>query len=55
MQKKFIYLGMIIGSIVGGYAPELFGASVFSFASIFTGALGAFIGIYIGYKIDENI
>ena len=55
MQKQFIFLGMIVGSIVGGYMPELFGVSLFSFTSIFTGALGAFIGIDMGYKIGQNL
>jgi uncharacterized membrane protein YeaQ/YmgE (transglycosylase-associated protein family) len=50
MDKKTIMLGMIAGSIVGGYIPTLFGASAFSIASVITGAIGAFIGIWLTYR-----
>lgn len=44
---------MSVGSIVGGYAPLLWGGSTFSLSSILLGALGGFLGIYAGYKISE--
>ena len=49
-----IFLGMIVGSIVGGYAPVIFGAGIFSTTSIITGVIGGLLGIYIGYKITQN-
>jgi phage tail tape-measure protein len=54
MQKQFIFLGLIVGSMVGGYAPMLFGAGLFSVTSIITSTIGGFLGIYIGYKIGQN-
>jgi len=54
MQRQFIFLGMIVGSIIGGYLPALFGVSVFSVISILTGALGDLIGIYIAYKLTRD-
>jgi phage tail tape-measure protein len=54
MQKKMIFLGMIVGSIAGGYAPVIFGVGIFSITSIITSVLGGFLGIYIGYKISTN-
>lgn len=54
MLKLFVGVGMIVGSIVGGYLPMLWGASIFSLTSIITSAIGALLGIYIGYKFGQN-
>jgi len=54
MLKLFVGLGMIVGSIAGGYIPVLFGAGFFSLSSIITSAIGGLLGIYIGYKIGQN-
>lgn len=45
---------MILGSVVGGYVPVLFGAGFFSLTSIITSALGGILGIYVGYKISQD-
>lgn len=50
MDKKVIMLGMVFGSIIGGYIPTLFGASIFSFSSIIFTAIGGFLGIWVAYK-----
>ena len=52
-SKKLIGLGMVVGSMAGGYLPVLFGASGFSFTSLLTSALGAVAGIYIAYKLTQ--
>jgi uncharacterized membrane protein YeaQ/YmgE (transglycosylase-associated protein family) len=52
MMKTLIFTGMIVGSFVGGYLPVLWGGSVFSISSILWSAVGAFAGIWIGYKIS---
>lgn len=52
-QKKLISLFLVIGSVVGGYIPALWGANMFSLSSLFLSALGGFLGIYIGYKLGE--
>lgn len=44
---------MVVGSIIGGYAPELFGISAFSFTSLLTSALGALAGIWLGYRLTR--
>jgi len=48
----FIWLGLLIGSIVGGYIPILWGGSLFSIASILCGTVGGLFGISAGYKIS---
>lgn len=43
-------LAMIIGSTVGGYLPTIFGAGVFSLASIICGGVGGIFGIWLSAK-----
>lgn len=50
MEKKIIIFGMVIGSIVGGYVPVLFGANGFSVLAVITSAIGALIGIWLAFK-----
>jgi hypothetical protein len=52
-SKKLIMLGMVVGSIVGGYVPCLFGVSAISFTSLFTSTIGATLGIWLGYKFGR--
>ena len=41
------------GGWLGGYVPALWGADYFSFSSIIFGGLGAFLGIYIAFKLTH--
>jgi uncharacterized membrane protein YeaQ/YmgE (transglycosylase-associated protein family) len=50
-RKTTIRVGLLVGSFVGGYIPLLWGASAFSFSSVIFGAIGASLGVYVGYKI----
>jgi len=55
MSSKAIFmLGMIVGSIIGGYLPVLFGASFLSMWSLFGSAVGGLLGIWIVYKIYSD-
>lgn len=51
---KAVMVGMMIGSIVGGYIPLLWGDSAFSMTAVFTSAIGGFLGIFISYKISST-
>jgi hypothetical protein len=55
MTGKLVMLGMIIGSIVGGYIPLLWGDGVLSMSSVLFSALGGFAGIWMGYKIGSRM
>ena len=52
-SKKLIYLGMIVGSFVGGFVPTIWGDSYFSFSSIIFTAVGGFAGIWLGLKLSR--
>ena len=53
MEKKLIWLGMFVGSSLGGYLPSLWGDSIFSLWSILLSAIGGFLGIWIGYRLSN--
>jgi uncharacterized membrane protein YeaQ/YmgE (transglycosylase-associated protein family) len=52
-SKRTIWILMMVGGFVGGYIPSLWGAPGFSFASIFGNAMGAILGIWIGFKLTR--
>ncbi len=51
VSKKVITLGMVVGSLVGGFLPSLFGFNGM-FTSLLTSSIGAVIGIILAYKIE---
>ena len=54
MPTKFmVFMGMIIGSIIGGYIPTFFGVGLMSYASVLFSGIGAILGIWIGYKFGN--
>ncbi|MGB7259326.1 MAG: hypothetical protein WBD48_14725 [Pseudolabrys sp.] len=44
-----IWLGVLIGSTIGGFIPELWGAGLFSYSSVLLSTVGALAGIWFGY------
>ena len=53
-SRSFIWIGVFVGSTVGGFIPELWGASFLSFSSVLLTAAGGFAGLWVGYKITQN-
>jgi hypothetical protein len=51
MSKKWIMLGMFVGSTAGSFIPSIWGASAFSLTSFFFAMLGGLFGIWAGYKV----
>jgi len=54
-SKLFIWIGMFVGSAIGGYIPTLWGESYFSLSSVILTAVFAVIGIWVGYRLGENL
>lgn len=44
---------MAIGSTVGSNIPLIWGAGFLSFSSVILGAVGAMIGVYIAFRINN--
>lgn len=53
-SKTLVYIGMVIGSIIGSYIPVLFGAGLFSYISVLFSGIGGILGIWIGLKLSNS-
>ena len=54
MPAKFlVFIGMTIGSIIGGYIPVLWGAGLLSYSSVLFSGIGGILGVWIGYKFSD--
>lgn len=51
--KSVIWIGMFIGSAIGGLIPSLWGADLFSMSGIFWSSVGAIVGIYVAFKLVD--
>lgn len=51
--KSLIWIGMFVGSTIGGSLPLLWGASMISFSSIIFTAVGGMLGIWAGFKLSR--
>jgi hypothetical protein len=54
-RKTLIWIGLAIGSTVGGLVPSLWGDSVFSFSSVILTAVGGLLGIWGAVKLSQRI
>jgi hypothetical protein len=51
--KSMVWIGLAIGSTIGGFIPMLWGADMISFSSIIFSGLGGIAGIYIFFKMSQ--
>jgi len=51
--RPLVWIGMAVGSTLGGFIPNLWGAGMFSISGIFFSGVGAIAGIYIGFKMSQ--
>jgi hypothetical protein len=47
------WIGIGVGSTIGGLIPSLWGADIFSISSIIWSGIGAMAGIWIGYQLNH--
>jgi predicted MFS family arabinose efflux permease len=50
-SRSAIWLGVLIGSTIGGFIPELWGAGMFSYSGVLLSGVGGFIGLWIGANL----
>jgi hypothetical protein len=55
MNRLFIWMGLFIGSTIGGLLPQLWGAGIFSLSAMVLSFLGGLAGIWAGYKIGKSM
>lgn len=51
MTKTFTWLGLLVGSTLGGLAPMLWGDDMLSVAGLLLSVVGGIAGILAGYRI----
>jgi outer membrane lipoprotein SlyB len=52
-RKTMIMIGMIIGSVAGGYLSGLLGADAFSLTSLLGSVAGGILGIWIAFQLTR--
>jgi uncharacterized membrane protein YeaQ/YmgE (transglycosylase-associated protein family) len=53
--RHLVWIGVLVGSAVGGWLPTLWGDGAFSMSGIIFSTIGGLVGIYTGYKISTWI
>ena len=51
--KRAIMIGMIAGSVLGGWLPTLWGDSGFSMSAVIGSTFGGLAGIWAGWRITR--
>jgi len=52
-RKTLIWVGLTVGSAIGGYLPALWGGGVIAFSAVVVRAAGGIVGIWLGYRFGE--
>lgn len=54
MNKTALFsLGALIGGVIGGYIPSLWGADLLSGWGILLSTLGGFAGVWVTYRLSK--
>jgi hypothetical protein len=51
-MRARIWLGVLIGSVIGGFIPDLWGAGLFSYYAVLFSGIGGLVGLWFGYKMS---
>lgn len=52
--RSWVWLGLFIGSTIGGFLPALWGGSLLSVAAVIASAVGGIAGIWAGYELHKR-
>lgn len=55
MDKRVLWLCLAIGSTLGGFVPEAWGASAFGVASLLGGVVGGVAGVWVAARLSDLI
>ncbi len=53
--KKWVWLGMLVGSSVGGFVPMIWGDSALSVSGFILSFVGGIGGIWAGYECHKRL
>jgi hypothetical protein len=52
-MRTYVWLGILIGSTIGGLIPEFWGGDMFSYSGLLLSTVGAFVGLWLGFKLGH--
>jgi dipeptide/tripeptide permease len=52
-MRAYIWIGILIGSTIGGLIPGLWGGDMFSYWGLLLSGVGAFVGLWLGFKLGS--
>jgi hypothetical protein len=55
MTKKFVWIGLFLGSTVGNLLPLLWGGDAISISGFVFSILGGIVGIWLGYRCAQSL
>ena len=53
MTKKAVWMGMFVGSTIGGFIPMLWHASMLSMSGIVMSTVGGIAGVWAVYRLGR--
>jgi len=51
MDRRVVWLFVLVGSTLGGLAPEVWGGSAFGLASLTLASLGGVGGVWVAFRL----
>jgi len=51
VDKRLMWIFVVVGSTIGGFLPEVWGGSAFGFASLLFASLGGIAGVWCAAKL----
>lgn len=48
-----IWIGILVGSTIGGLIPELWGGDLISYSGVLLSGVGAFMGLWLGSRASR--
>jgi len=55
MTKKFVWIGLFVGSAIGNMVPMLWGGDAISISGVLFSTVGAIVGIWVGYRLGQSM
>ena len=52
-MRSAIWIGIFIGSTIGGFIPELWGDDMLSYSGVLLSGVGAFVGLWLGARASR--
>jgi hypothetical protein len=55
MTKKFVWIGLLVGSTLGNMLPVLWGGDAISISGFVSSIVGGIAGVWVGYRWGQSL